>query len=61
MPWAEAVYLVYDARDRLVMTQDRNLRANNKWLVTQYDALNRPEKTGLLRNTFNGTCMDVDL
>jgi RHS repeat-associated protein len=42
------VYMVYDARDRLVMTQDGNMRVNNKWMITKYDSLNRPFETGLL-------------
>ncbi|MEP7373201.1 MAG: DUF6443 domain-containing protein [Chitinophagaceae bacterium] len=52
VPGATEVYMVYDARDRLVMTQDANLRAINKWMVTLYDTLNRPVQTGLLLNTF---------
>ncbi|TXJ25029.1 MAG: hypothetical protein E6Q24_14920 [Chitinophagaceae bacterium] len=41
------VYMIYDARDRLVMMQDGNMRVNNKWMVTKYDGLNRPIETGL--------------
>jgi RHS repeat-associated protein len=41
------IYMVYDARDRLVMMQDGNMRVNNKWMVTKYDGLNRPVETGL--------------
>ena len=41
------VYMVYDARDRLVMMQDGNMRVNNKWMVNKYDSLNRPTETGL--------------
>ncbi|HEX5151674.1 MAG TPA: DUF6443 domain-containing protein [Parafilimonas sp.] len=49
VPDAGEVYMVYDARNRLVMTQDENLRAGTKkWLVTVYDELNRPVQTGLL-------------
>ena len=48
LPGAGAVYMVYDAVDRLVMTQDANLRALTKWIVTVYDPLNRPIETGLL-------------
>lgn len=40
--------MVYDARDRLVMTQDSLMRSNHQWLYTQYDVLNRPVATGLL-------------
>jgi RHS repeat-associated protein len=47
VPGAEPVYLVYDNRDRLVMTQDGNQRLTNQWTFTKYDALNRPVLTGL--------------
>ncbi|HYC28317.1 MAG TPA: hypothetical protein VEB42_05860, partial [Chitinophagaceae bacterium] len=47
VPGAGEVYMVYDAQDRLVLTQDANLRAQNKWLYTTYDVLNRPLATGL--------------
>jgi RHS repeat-associated protein len=46
VPGAGEVYMVYDAKDRLVLTQDANLRAQSKWLYTTYDALNRPLSTG---------------
>ncbi|HEV7332740.1 MAG TPA: DUF6443 domain-containing protein [Flavisolibacter sp.] len=47
VPGAGEVHLVYDGRDRLVMTQDANQRNTSKWLVTLYDTLNRPFQTGL--------------
>lgn len=47
VPGAGEVYMVYDMRDRLVMTQDANMRAQGKWMVTKYDILNRPGETGL--------------
>ena len=52
VPGAGWVYMVYDKRDRLVLTQDGNLRnttfggATNKWMFTKYDQLNRPVLTG---------------
>src|SRR6185295_10801315 len=52
-PGAGEVWMVYDARDRLVMSQDANLRAAGKWLVTSYDLLNRPLQTGLLTDANN--------
>jgi RHS repeat-associated protein len=48
VPGAAEVWMVYDARERLVMMQDGNLRTSGKWLVTVYDVLNRPTQTGLL-------------
>jgi RHS repeat-associated protein len=52
VPGAGEVRMVYDARDRLIMTQDANLRVQSpaKWMVTEYDSLNRPYRTGLLTN-----------
>ncbi len=47
VPGAKPVYMVYDNKDRLILTQDGNLRTNNQWLVTLYDYLNRPVQTGL--------------
>lgn len=48
VPGAAEVWMVYDARERLVMIQDGNLRSSGKWLITVYDVLNRPTQTGLL-------------
>uniref|UniRef100_UPI0026151B31 DUF6443 domain-containing protein n=1 Tax=Niabella sp. TaxID=1962976 RepID=UPI0026151B31 len=47
VPGAADVFMVYDIWDRLVMTQDGNLRSQYLWNYTQYDYLNRPVKTGL--------------
>jgi len=53
LPGAEPVYMVYDKRDRLVLTQDGNMRNEsstgaNKYLFTRYDEYNRPVITGQL-------------
>ena len=47
VPGAGVVYMVYDDRDRLVLTQDANQRADNQWIFTKYDVLNRPVMTGI--------------
>ena len=47
LPGTEQVYMVYDNRDRLVLTQDGNQRLTNKWAFTKYDPLNRPIMTGI--------------
>lgn len=39
--------IVYDRLDRPVMTQDANLRADNKWLFTKYDVFDRVAYTGI--------------
>ncbi|MGG9963501.1 DUF6443 domain-containing protein [Ferruginibacter sp. SUN106] len=51
VPGAALVSMVYDQRDRLTMTQDGNLAAQGKWIVTVYDELNRPIQTGLWNST----------
>jgi hypothetical protein len=53
VPGAGEAWMVYDGRDRLVMTQDSNLRVQGKWLVNEYDAQNRPDSAGLLTDSHN--------
>lgn len=47
VPGAGDIYSVYDQWDRVVLTQDANLRANYKWVFTKYDQFNRPVMTGM--------------
>jgi RHS repeat-associated protein len=49
VPGAAKVFMVYDNRDRLVLTQDGNQRATSTryWTFTKYDYLNRPILTGI--------------
>jgi RHS repeat-associated protein len=53
VPGAGEVWMVYDARDRLVLTQDANMRNGSpqKWMYTVYDNLNRPISSGLWTNS----------
>ncbi|MCS3531013.1 RHS repeat-associated core domain-containing protein [Chryseobacterium sp. JUb7] len=44
-------HMVYDKADRLIFTQDANLRAQSKWLFTKYDQLGRPIITGRVSGT----------
>ncbi len=50
LPGADPVQMIYDAQDRLVMVQDGNMRkpTEMKWLVNQYDGLNRPTSVYLI-------------
>lgn len=59
VPGAGEVYMVYDARDRLVMTQDANMRVGepyfDSWLITRYEnVLNRPIETGTTSSSASG-------
>ncbi|WP_212002738.1 DUF6443 domain-containing protein [Chitinophaga sp. HK235] len=47
VPGAAVVEMVYDSRDRLVFSNDGNLRDKHQWMTTFYDARNRPVMTAL--------------
>lgn len=53
LPGARTVYMVYDKRGRIVLSQDGNQRNDRsgtdvkKWTYTKYDELNRPIITGI--------------
>lgn len=51
IPGKAIEYFVYDERDRLVLSQDGNLRQQNKWAFIFYDGLNRSTVTGLVTLT----------
>jgi len=53
VPGAAETWMVYDARDRVVFTQDGNMHAKNWWMVTLYDVLNRPAVAGIM--VYSGT------
>jgi len=46
IPGKDWEYIIYDKLDRPVLTQDANLRAQNKWIFTKYDIFSRPVYTG---------------
>lgn len=48
VPGAGWRYIVYDQKDRPILAQDANIRANNQWLATIYDNLDRTTETGML-------------
>jgi RHS repeat-associated protein len=48
VPGAGQLWFVYDARDRVAMSQDSVLRSNEKWLFIKYDSENRPDSTGTI-------------
>lgn len=48
VPGAEPIFMVYDNRDRIVLSQDGEQRKVEDWHFTKYDQLNRPIITGLI-------------
>jgi len=53
VPGAGASHMIYDQRDRLVMSQDSALWSQEKWLFTCYDSLNRPDSAGMMTDPAN--------
>lgn len=51
VPGAGVEWMVYDARDRLVLTQDSMLRTIGYWKYQLYDQLNRLVETGAWTNS----------
>ena len=51
LPGKDWEYIVYNKLNQPIMTQDANLRANNQWLFTKYDAFGRVVYTGRDDNT----------
>ncbi|MGB6084914.1 DUF6443 domain-containing protein [Moheibacter sp.] len=51
LPGKGAEYMVYDKQDRLVATQDANMRVGSaRWLFTKYDKFGRVVYTGIVEN-----------
>ncbi|TKG91594.1 RHS repeat-associated core domain-containing protein [Puteibacter caeruleilacunae] len=48
LPGAEPVYMVYDARDRLILSQDGNQRKSDEWTYFEYDSFSRQIETGYI-------------
>ncbi|GAA4276107.1 DUF6443 domain-containing protein [Aquimarina mytili] len=47
-------YIVYNKLDKPIMFQDANLRVENKWLFTKYDAFGRVAYTGIFHHEKSG-------
>jgi RHS repeat-associated protein len=53
-PQVEPSYVIYDTRNRPVLTQDGNLRATNDWVFSLFDDQNRLKATGVLTKIITG-------
>jgi len=54
-------YMVYDKADRLVLTQDANMKVQNNWLFTKYDQFGRVVFTGITNNTATRQTLQTNL
>ncbi len=61
IPGADSVNMVYDQWDRVVLTQDGNLRSNHFWLFTKYDQLGRAVVTGQITDTRALSALQTDV
>ncbi|WP_312509564.1 DUF6443 domain-containing protein [Chryseobacterium culicis] len=43
-------FMVYDKADRMILSQDANLRASFDWIIYKYDVLGRPIYTGIVKS-----------
>jgi RHS repeat-associated protein len=41
-------YMVYDKANRLILTQDANMRSSGKWFISKYDTFGRVIYTGII-------------
>ena len=48
IPGKDKIYYAYDLWDRLVMSQDANMRSSSTWSFIKYDAQSRPSQTGTI-------------
>ncbi len=55
VPGSSWVYMVYDKRDRLVFTQDGNMRGKSpvQWGYVLYDEIDRPVQTGIMQSNLS--------
>ena len=58
LPGADWIYYIYDVNDRLIFTQDGNLRTQGKWLMTLCDAEGRETIRGIYAG--NASQLGVD-
>jgi RHS repeat-associated protein len=61
IPGSDYAELVYDNGDRLVFTQDGNLKKKSQWLATFYDGLSRPVMTALYNSTADRNTLQANM
>jgi RHS repeat-associated protein len=60
-PGATEQHFVYDNLDRLVFTQDGNLRSQNRWTFVKYDRYNRVVYTGVYNRNVTRTTLQGEM
>jgi hypothetical protein len=50
LPGKDWEFMVYDNADRMILSQDINLRKSFDWIIYKYDVLGRPIYTGIVKS-----------
>lgn len=61
VPGKDWEYMVYDQLDRPILTQDANLRAQNKWLFKKYDVFGRVIYSGLYSSSASRAALQTQV
>ena len=61
VPGKDWEYMVYDQLDRPILTQDANLRTQNKWLFNKYDVFGRVVYSGKYTNTISRAALQTQV
>jgi RHS repeat-associated protein len=59
VPGKDWEYSVFDLYDRPILTQDANLRGQNKWMFNKYDAFGRVVYSGLYTNNISRAALQT--
>jgi|GEM_PF-928933 len=60
-PGAKEIDMIYDARDRMVFSQDGNQRGKTEWLATLYDDMDRVVEEGLYETGESVASLQADV
>ena len=61
IPGKQEEHMVYDQLNRPVLTQDGEMRQENKWLFTKYDFYDRPVYTGIVEDDRDREVIQAEL
>ncbi|WP_106794770.1 DUF6443 domain-containing protein [Aquimarina sp. Aq78] len=60
IPGKDKEHIVYNSLDQPIMTQDANLKADNAWLYTKYDAFGRVAYTGKITDARDRSAIQTE-
>jgi RHS repeat-associated protein len=60
LPGADPVYMVYNEKDQVVLTQDGNMKEKKQWMLSQYDDFGRAIASGIYTDEVDRNRDDVE-